>query len=215
MYRTSLSIALSILLTSLAFAQDSWELKKDADQIQVYVKKVDGSSIHAFRGVTILSAELGAIVAAITDVESFPRWMPRTAHSNVLKSAEGRASVYYLVAEAPWPLKDRDGIYRFAIQENARAKTVKITVESLPDYLPEKEEYLRIRKSDGFWLLEPLSGGRVMVTYELFTEPGGSVPSWLVNTSAVNQPFRTLTALRDRVALERYRGVSYNFKDRE
>ena len=211
MRATLLPIAITIFFSSFSYAQKGWELKKDDDEIQIYVKKVEGSSIHAFRGVTTLSASLGAIIAAITDVESFPKWMPSTTHTKVLKTEDGRASVYYLVADVPWPLKDRDGVYRFTFHEDPRKKMVKIAVKSLPDYLPEKEERLRIRKSEGFWLLELLPDGRVGVTYELFTEPGGNVPAWLVNTSAVNQPFKTLAALRERVNIERYRGISYQF----
>ena len=34
------------------------------------------------------------------------------------------------------------------------------------------------------------------VTYQVHTEPGGSVPSWLANSFVVDAPFNTLSGLR-------------------
>lgn len=212
MCRSSLLAFLLLFSETPLFAQPSWELKKDEDNIQVFVKKVEGSSHHAFRGKMTLQTTINTIVAAITDVKSFPSWMPNTIETRVLESKEGKVSIYYLAADAPWPVKDRDGIYQFTYhQEEATEKTT-IGVKCLPDYLPEKEGRLRIRKSEGFWLLEPLSSDSVAVTYELYTEPGGSVPAWLVNSSAVNQPFKTLQSLRRRVELGEYQNNTFGFQ---
>ena len=37
------------------------------------------------------------------------------------------------------------------------------------------------------------------VTYEVHTEPGGSVPSWLANSFVVDAPLQTLRGLRLRM----------------
>ena len=37
------------------------------------------------------------------------------------------------------------------------------------------------------------------MTYEVHTEPGGSVPSWLANSFVVDAPLQTLQGLRAKV----------------
>ncbi|MNO08734.1 hypothetical protein D3C81_2315520 [compost metagenome] len=51
---------------------------------------------------------------------------------------------------------------------------------------------------DGLWKLVPKGAGEVEVTYQVHTEPGGSVPSWLANSFVVDAPFNTLKAMRER-----------------
>jgi hypothetical protein len=39
-----------------------------------------------------------------------------------------------------------------------------------------------VEVNDGFWKLEPRDGGaKTFATYYLYTNPGGSLPKWVVN----------------------------------
>ena len=42
----------------------------------------------------------------------------------------------------------------------------------------------------------PKGADQTEVTYQVHTEPGGSVPSWLANKFVVEAPFNTLKALK-------------------
>lgn len=50
----------------------------------------------------------------------------------------------------------------------------------------------------GYWKLVPKNANETEVTYQVHTEPGGSVPSWLANKFVVDAPFNTLKALKER-----------------
>lgn len=66
----------------------------------------------------------------------------------------------------------------------------------MPEYLPEVDGYVRVSRIDGFWEFAPKEGGEVEVTYQVHTEPGGNVPSWLANKFVVEAPYNTLRQLR-------------------
>ena len=68
----------------------------------------------------------------------------------------------------------------------------------MADYLPEEEGYVRVAKVEGLWKLTPKGPGQTEITYQVQTEPGGSVPSWLANSFVVDAPFNTLKGLRER-----------------
>lgn len=52
-------------------------------------------------------------------------------------------------------------------------------------------------KVEGFWKLVP-KGDTTEVTYQVHTEPGGSVPAMVANKFVVDSPFNTLKQLRER-----------------
>jgi hypothetical protein len=66
------------------------------------------------------------------------------------------------------------------------------------------EGIVRVRVNDGYWLLRPRDGGaRTQLTYYLYTDPGGSVPRWLVNQANRSSVPEIVRALRREVAQRR------------
>ena len=51
---------------------------------------------------------------------------------------------------------------------------------------------------DGFWKLVPKGDNLTEVTYQVHTEPGGSVPALIANKFVVDAPFKTLQGLKER-----------------
>ena len=174
MRRVSL-LSILIVMTSIAVAQD-WELAKDKNDIQVYTHPVKASDFKEFRGIMEVDAPVSAIVAALRDIDSYPEWMPNAASSEVLSARGDTQVVYRLVTDAPWPIRDRDGIYAMHFENKAGSRAVLIRLEALPDRLPADPDHIRIRKLTGYWRLHPQGDGAVQVTYQVLTDPGGKVP---------------------------------------
>ena len=42
-------------------------------------------------------------------------------------------------------------------------------------------------------------------------DPNGNIPAWLVNSAAVDTPFKTLKALKAQVKKDRYQSRSFSF----
>jgi hypothetical protein len=64
------------------------------------------------------------------------------------------------------------------------------------DYAPQEKGFVRVAQVQGFWKMVPQGANQTQVIYQVHTEPGGSVPSWLANKFVVDAPFNTLKALR-------------------
>lgn len=201
---------LLLFLPLFGIGQADWELRKENEGIKVYTKDIKGSDFSAYRGVTTLGQPLSVIIAAIRDISSYPEWMPNASSTRILEERGDSSIIYYLTTDAPWPVKDRDGIYQMIFRREG-AQKIRIELEDRPEYLPRKKDYVRIPKTKGFWLLAPLSGQRVEVVYQISVDPGGSVPAWLANPMSVSQPYKTLRALSERVQLKKYKGKEYSF----
>lgn len=191
-----------MLSTCSISAQSNWEMKKDKDGIQVFTKAYDNSNIKAFRGEVKLQAAPEEVLHVLRDPEATVHWMPRMYKASLLKRHKDGGHTAYFENNAPWPIKNRDGIYRFYFEQRDNGATF-INVVPQPDYLPEKKNKIRIKKAESYWHVIPIDSNTTKVIYFAHPDIGGSIPDWLANMSAVSLPFDSLQGLREQILKHR------------
>ncbi|MDO7900567.1 START domain-containing protein [Pseudomonas sp. K13] len=192
--RVVLLCGMGVLLVPVAWAEN-WQVAKNEEGIQVSLSEVAGSKYKAYRGVTVIKAPLAKIKALQEDVASSCAWVHECKSQKLLKH-EGDQSWTYTQFNTPWPVTPRDSILHVTTVQEADGSLMR-KLEGEPKYLPEEKGFVRVAQVEGFWKLVP-KGDSTEVTYQVHTEPGGSVPSWLANKFVVEAPFNTLKALRER-----------------
>jgi hypothetical protein len=192
-------LLIGIVLITAGIASD-WELKKKAEGIEIYTRSIEGSSFNEFKGVTVLSdVTLNEVLNVILDVEHYKILFPNCMNPKILKR-EGRGNdIHYTQTKGPFPVKDRDSIFKQKTAIDQKGKHARITLIPLPDYLAENENMVRIRKGTGYWDLREDDHKNVTVTFQFHGEPGGLIPAWLANSFVVSYPFNTLKNLRSRL----------------
>ncbi len=179
-------------------AEVSWRLDREQDGIVVYTRPVEGSGIREFKGSALVAASVDSIRALLRDADHFKDWFPNTIESRLL-DRDGNVAYQYSVLDLPWPVSDRDNVFRSETETDSATGRISIRVTAAPDYHPEQPERVRVRRALGQWLLEPVSPVETQVTFTMHLEPGGGVPQWLINTQVVETPFDALTHLRTAV----------------
>ncbi|MEX1667598.1 START domain-containing protein [Zhongshania guokunii] len=201
-----------IFSTGVAHAAE-WELAKDADNIKVFTAVIAGSDYKAFRGETIINAELNQLMAVLDDTANFVQWMYNCKAPKLLYKASLLDRYQYLQNDFPWPAKDREMILRNEISQDpqSRVTTVKLSsvvADKLPaaaqQSLPSVDGVVRMGEVNGFFELTPLDAIQTKVVFQLHLDPGGGLPSGLVNSQIVDNPYETLKALRTQVARPKY-----------
>lgn len=190
--RIALLCGLGVVLAPAAWAEN-WQVAKDEEGIKVSLSEVPGSKYKAYRGVTVIKAPLAKVKALQEDVVGACKWVHECKSQKLLKH-EGDQSWTYTQFNTPWPVTPRDSVLHVTTREEADGSLVR-TLEEAPEHLPQTEGYVRVSQVQGFWKLVP-KGDSTEVTYQVHTEPGGSVPSWLANKFVVDAPFNTLKGLR-------------------
>ena len=191
--RVAVIVGLSALST-LAFAEQ-WEEVKSADGIKVSLSKVEGSDYKAYRGVVLIKAPVAKIRALQEDVAGSCAWIHECKLQKLLKH-EGDQSWTYAQFNTPWPVTPRDSVLHVTTTQEADGSVTR-KIEGVPTYLPEEKGFVRVAAADGYWKLVP-KGDATEVTYQLHTNPGGSVPSMVANKFVVDAPFNTLKALKEK-----------------
>jgi hypothetical protein len=195
LYRIAFGVGMTVLVAAAAQAEE-WKVAKNEDGIKVSLSEVAGSQYKAYQGVTTIKASVAKLRALQEDVAGACSWVHECKSQKVLKH-EGDKTWTYTQFNTPWPVTPRDSVLEITTVEGADGSLTR-KLEGQPKYIPEEKGFVRVAQVDGFWKLVPKGANETEVTYQVHTEPGGSVPSWLANKFVVDAPFNTLKALTER-----------------
>ena len=195
LHRIAVVCGFTVLMAATAQAED-WQVAKDEGAIKVSLTDVAGSKYKAYRGETVINASIAKLRGLQEDVAGACAWVHECKSQKLLKH-EGNKAWTYTQFNTPWPVTPRDSVLEVTTEQGADGSLTR-KLEGQPKYIPEEQGFVRVAQVEGFWKFLPLGADRTQVTYQVHTEPGGSVPSWLANKFVVDAPFNTLKALKDR-----------------
>jgi len=211
MKKSLMIISTAMLLSLFSYAQNDWKLKDDKDGIKIYTKTVENSNLKAIRVKVAVPATLSQLVAIILDISSAKDWVYSTRSATLLKQVSPSELFYYSEVALPWPITNRDFVAHLITTQDARTRVVTIDGPVVHDLVPEKKDIIRVRNSYGKWVLTPLQNNMVYIDYTLETDPGGSIPVWLVNLFATKGPMETFKKLKVQLAKPAYRNLHLAF----
>jgi hypothetical protein len=108
-------------------------------------------------------------------------------------------TIEYQQYDMPWPIWDRAFVLRRTDSFDPATKTVSVRYESVDDpRLPVPSDVVRGHDSGSFWKFSALPGERTHVEIEVFVDPRGDLPAWLVNGIQKGWPRQTFAALAER-----------------
>ncbi|WP_339488387.1 START domain-containing protein [Pseudomonas sp. EL_65y_Pfl2_R95] len=186
--------SVAVLAVSAAHAQD-WNLVKDEAGVKVYLSDVAGSEYKSYRGVTTIKADVPTLLKLQDDVAGSCAWIHECKTQKMLKR-EGDKTWVYAQFNTPWPVTPRDSVMEVTTEKDAKGVVTR-KMHGVPSYIPEEKGFVRLTQLEGSWVFTPKAGGEVEVVYQVHTEPGGSVPSWVANKFVVDAPFNTLKNYRE------------------
>jgi hypothetical protein len=175
-----------------------WELQKEENGIKIYTRKIDGWSVKEYKVVFYIKTSLAAVENALRDIPNQDKWSKNTIMSKEIKNLSKNDFYTYSQSDSPWPATDRDNIVHIKYSYPS-PKDIHVTINSVPSFIPQKKGYVRIPKMKGFWHLQEAENGLIKVTQQAAVDPGGSTPSWLINSFLIDGPLRTMKNFHDYV----------------
>jgi hypothetical protein len=173
----------------------------ERDGVTVLSRPRAGSQVGEFLTTGFIDAPPHAVWETIRDYDNYTRDMPYTKEGRVLsRTPDGRVIRFYSLVTVPF-VSERD--YVIEVLDESRWDEgrgfLKMSWKHLPDAVPVRAGVVRVTVNEGSWTLEPRDGGRrTFATYALFSDPGGSLPKFLVNhanSTTVPDVFRSVRKL--------------------
>jgi len=175
---------------SVVRAAEEWKLVRTIEGVAVEARPTE-SGFNVHRGETRVCTDLAALESFVADTSRFQDWIPYTRSARLLDRSPTDV-VYYVRTTTPWPLKDRDMVYRIS-REESDVDGIKLLITGLPDYWPISDKAERIRAATGQWQLTPADSG-IRVRYELYVHPGAA-PAFVANRRLATVVGQTLANL--------------------
>ncbi|SBT12297.1 START domain-containing protein [Vibrio celticus] len=182
----------------LASDANEWKLVRNKKGIEVYNRKIEGNDFKEFRAEADIQANLTSIIALFTDTSVGTQWVENIDEMEEIEHFSEVHTVTKTYTKAPWPVSDREAIVENFIEQDPDALTVMITQHGRPHYQPNNDKRIvRVAHLESRWILKPLDNNTTHISYQVLSDPGGSIPSWLINMVAVSQPYKTLLGLSE------------------
>ena len=109
--------------------------------------------------------------------------------------------MYYAEFEVPWPLSNRDLCADVKMIKDSSAHSLKVVSVGIRDFLPDKNGIVRVAKSKGNWIINPLPGKGIHLNYVLEVQPGGTAPAWIINLFSTRGPLESFVNLKQKMTL--------------
>jgi hypothetical protein len=190
-----------------------WEMEEEEESIhlKIFTRDVEGSDLKEFKGEMLVDKKLSTIAALLLDTQVATKWVYQCHTFETVEAFDEKSSYIYLTYSVPWPVSDRDLVMSSFMVQDPKTLAIRVDINSVNDYLPESDDYVRIPRMNGHWALIPQSQGKVLIRYQVHIDPGGIIPNWLSNSAVVDTPYNTLKDMRKMLQLEKYQSAELPF----
>jgi ribosome-associated toxin RatA of RatAB toxin-antitoxin module len=192
--------AVLLVLPSLAMANSGWTRIVDEDGVQVMERQLPGQVFPTFRGIGIIDASIYDVLAVVSDIKRHTEWVERCMTVRVLKQRGYRFYVVYSRTDVPWPISDRDAIYRSEVSIDEAKREVAVNFKAVKSKkVGPVDGVVRMVKLKGHFKFKGLSENKTRIDYQIDADPGGWIPKWLARLATRKLPLSTIQSLRKQV----------------
>ena len=200
----------------LSITASEWSLVKEAEGIRVYTSPVAGSDFLAYRGETVVEGSVASIVAVLYDTPNCISWLHECSFGLTLDEVSFEENYIFEQYDLTFPVSDRGVILHSTLEWDDTTAVVRI--EEKNNYCKENPnprcakvralDLIPITRSRGAYTLKRIDDKRTSVVWKVHAEPGGKIPTWIVNMMVVDMPYYSLLHLRSIVKEKQYRDMT-------
>jgi hypothetical protein len=150
--------------------------------LAVHTREKAGAEVKEVKAVGQVDAPPEKVFQAVTDYEHQVGNLPYVQDQAVFSRTDKEVTLW-AVADFPM-VSRRDWVIKSKLEKNLPGGVYRASWEpAVVKDVPQPEDgVVRLKVITGSWTLEPIDGGkRTLATYQLLTDPGGSIPKFIAN----------------------------------
>lgn len=179
------------------FAQAKWQLAKDDNGTKIYTRRQPSEKFKEVRAIFELDATEDQLVSVLQDIPHHNAWSYGTKRTYLISRKGKDTIIYYSEVALPWPFANRDLVIELTFKKDTVNSVLHIQAKSIPGIVPRYPDLVRVPYSLATWEVTPVSDKKLRIEYVLSTDPGGSIPGWLVNLGATVGPGNSFRKLKE------------------
>jgi hypothetical protein len=176
-------------LLSLLAADEPWKLYGEKHGVTVERRAIAGSKYYEHRASVAVAQPPDVVERAIW--AGITESTPKTVKKRTVLAHSDDDYVVYDEYSTP-VVSDRDAVIRIHRQKG------EIRFQTVEGGPPPNPKYVRLPVVRGAWRILPEGSGS-RLEYDCYSEPGGSVPAWMVRGPQADQIFADVQRILDRL----------------
>lgn len=147
-------------------------------------------------------ASLAKVASVLDDTPRKGEWVCNLLEAKNVRMISPTERIEYNRTSAPWPVSNRDFVFRADVKVDKATKTLTILIKSVADPAMPVDEDKAVRGEllDSSYTLTQLEDNKTRIVVEIQVDPKGSVPKWVVNWAQKGWPRKTLDGIRTQCA---------------
>jgi hypothetical protein len=176
--------SLLVLICQVAIADSSWQKETESnDGISVYSRSRPNTNIKQVRAVITINASPEVVLDAACAPETYQETTKKYVEKNVFNHT-GNNNTWYNYQLVNFPFIDkRDYCLRYDKFINPKKGIYRLTWQTSNNNAPPpSESVIRVTNIKGKIDISPdKDGKRSILRYTILADPGGSIPTWIIN----------------------------------
>ncbi len=198
---------------SAAEIGDGWKKVNESEGIVGYTRPAPMTSVDEVMAIGIVKASVPVIEALLRDASAQPEYMFMCcqAYELELPGWETTKDIKFIYnkTDMPWPVNDRYGILKAEQMIDTSTGALRVAVEDISADFDEKDKKaVRMPITIGQCIATPVGENETEVLYQVLADPGGNLPSWLVNMLSKNLGVKTIEGIREMVKKDKYKNAT-------
>ena len=175
-------------------AGDDWELRKDRDGIRVYTREREESGIYMYKVITSIRMKPERVFEQVVDFRENLKYMELVDSLAFLDHRKNERYINYMRLDMPWPVKNREMVMDMKVQFSP--DSIRLESDDRPDRIKYNEDIIAVEDFHEEWIIRSFGeNGNTQITVTGWINPGGSIPTWLVNMVSARTPYRFISGI--------------------
>ncbi len=187
-----------------------WKQVNELDGIIGYTRPSPLTSINEIKAIGTVDAPVASIEALVRDLDSMKNYLYRCSEAFPIQipgieSGKDNYYIYYRT-NLPWPVYDRDVVVKAEARIDKESGAILIQTKKISsDFRKKKWGVVRMPIFTAKCILTPTEGNKTKVTYQILLDPGGYLPSFIVNMLSKNAAVEIIANFRKIMKDDKYK----------
>ena len=185
---------IALMMMDASAAGDDWELRKDRDGIRVYTKAREESGIYIYKVITSIRMKPERVFEQVVDFRENLKYMELVDSLSFMDHRKNERYINYMRIDMPWPVKNREMVMDMKVQFSP--DSIRLVSDDRPGRIKDSETIIKVEDFHEEWVIRSFGDtGNTKITVMGWINPGGSIPTWVVNMFSVRTPFRFISGI--------------------
>lgn len=197
---TALSVCLSLSWVPQVYSSSEWTEALEDSGITVFKRSRAASPYQEVRAQARLKGQVSQFAGFFKDPENYKKWVYGALDTQLLETVKPNELIFRGVFQIPWPFENRELISRVLISESDSPASLTATLSHAPTQLPISSGLVRVDHFESIWNVSQDSEDAVRMSIDMYVEPGGKLPPFIVNLVLSRIQLWSIKNLRQRIS---------------